>query len=234
MINAEKLEKSIENVLQKVDELLDSEETELIGDIVNILSKLNKGIIYFRKKNFFRFLKGLSFDSMTEKELNKLSMYIDSKMTSEYLLQFITDLLSSKSNKSCFLAGLYTAKLIQDDKEIDFEAVNILGFLSSSNDYDIDNLKFANDYFDEDDRIDNKIYSALEPLIIDSLFEKCCRFSIMGKEYSSDGVIEIEDYQPTHPMETGYRSSYPVEIQNSYYKTKLFDLIVELISKGKV
>jgi len=234
MLDTEKLEKSIENVLQKVDEILDSEETELAGDIVNILSKLNKGIIYFRKKNFLRFLKGLSFDSVTENELNKLSRYIDSKITSEYLLQYITDMLSSKSNKSCFLAGLYTAKLIQSDKELDFEAVNILGFLTNSNDYDIDNFKFANDYFDEDDRINKKIYSALEPLIIDSLFEKCCRYSIMEKEYSSDGVIEIEEYQPSHPLETGYRSSYPVEIQNSYYKTKLFDLIVELILKGKV
>lgn len=233
-MDTRKLEKSIQNVLQKVDEILDSEETELVGDVVNVMSKLNKGIIYFRKKNFLRFLKGLSFDSVTEKELNELSRYIDSKTTSEYLLQFIIDMLASKSNKSCYLAGLYTAKLIQADKEIDFEAVNVLGFLTNSNDYDIDNLVFTNNYFDEDDKIDNKIYSAIDPLIIDSLFEKCYRYSILGKEYNSDGVIDIEEYQTSHPLEAGYRSSYPIEIYNSYYKTKLFDLIVELITKGKV
>lgn len=51
MIDAEKLENSIKNVLKKVNEILDSEETALAGDIVQVI--LYKFRIHILRQSYF-------------------------------------------------------------------------------------------------------------------------------------------------------------------------------------
>lgn len=221
----------------EVDNLLESDEVKLFGNFVKIIQILNKGSQYLKKKNFMRFLKGLNFNSISEEQLNKLARYIESKRTSDYLVQYIVELLTSKSGKACLLQGLYVAKLLKDDKEIDFEATCILGFLNEAKDFDITNIKYISEFLTENriNTFDHKIMDYLRKkevnyLEIESLFELCVKYSLLGRSYSSSDNIEVEQYDTHHPLESGYRVSYPIEFEESYYTKEPLAIVLEMIS----
>ncbi|MDD4778687.1 MAG: hypothetical protein PHV53_10430 [Fermentimonas sp.] len=241
----EKLMKLVNALSEKfsiVEDLIDSEEVELLGDAVKLIRVLSRGSQYLKKRNFRRFIYGLYIDNASVDQLDKLAKYIESKKTSDYLVHYIVELLSSESREACLLEGLYVAELLRKGKEISYEDMCILGFLNEANDFDITNIEYLNEflkqYKDETFSYDHKIIKffkgeGVDSFEIESLFELCIRHSLLGRSYSSSDGIEVEGYNPTHPLESRYRVSNPIEFEEVYYTKEPFNKIINMISKCK-
>lgn len=227
--------KIINDKINSLNEATESPEIELFGKVVSVFSKFVSVGRYIQKKNFIHFLKGLCFEDIEGKNLARLNHYISNKNTSDYLLNFINEFLHSKSERALMVAGLYTSKILKNDEELGFESMNIFNFLLEVFDNDIDNLLIIDKKFEgiESGSIGYVDFSDEKVSFdeIESLLNKCVAYSIIGKNLSSNTAIEIEKYSPIHPLESGYRSSYPVEIEEYFYRKNIYETLIKHVKK---
>lgn len=229
---------SINEKYKEVSDFLEDDSTQILGDISKVLKIFINTRKLYKEKKFIKFLKGLEFEDMNSNQVEKLSKYIKNKTTSEYLIQYIEKMLGSMSYLACFLIGMYTSILINKDKEIDYEATNILGFLLEANDFDIKNLKKLDNYFSEKNKtnIDYTGYEELKDIEIpreeiSTLIEKCIRYSLLDKYYYNESPLNVEEYQPTHPLDSGFRVEDTIEITQSIGKTETYEVLIDLVNK---